>query len=88
MYSANYNIILLLSDQILKSLKEKTIDIYMKIVNEFLNENYRPGMTSGELLSQYSLYGEDPFIIGVDEGVPFSAREYATVRVKEICQSG
>ncbi len=88
MYSANYNFILLLSDQILKSLKGKTIDAYKKIVIEFLNENYRPGMTSGELLSQYSLYGEDPFIIGADEGVPFSARAYASVKVEEICQPG
>ncbi len=45
-------------------------------------------MTTDELSAQYALYGEDPFIIGADKNVPFSAREYATVRVKEICQSG
>ena len=66
---------------------EKAINACKKIVNEFLYYNYKPGMTSGELLAQYSLYGEDPFIIGVDEGVPFSARAYASVKVEEICQS-
>ena len=66
----------------------KAINACKKIVNEFLHENYKPGMTIGELLTQYSLYGEDPFIIGADEGVPFSARDYASVKVREICQPG
>ena len=65
---------------------EKAINACKKIVDEFLLENYKPGMTSGELLAQYSLYGEDPFIIGVDEKVPFSARAYASVKAEEICQ--
>jgi hypothetical protein len=66
---------------------EKAIDACKKIVIEFLHENYKPGMTSGELLAQYALYGEDPFIVGADDKVPFSAREYACVKAEEICQS-
>ena len=65
---------------------EKAIKACKKIVDEFLLENYKSGMTIGELLAQYSLYGEDPFIIGADEGVPFSARNYASVKAEEICQ--
>ena len=67
---------------------EKAIDACKKIVDEFLIENYKHGMTSVELSAQYALYGEDPFIIGVDEGIPFRAREYASVKAEEICQSG
>jgi hypothetical protein len=66
---------------------EKAIDACKKNVDEFLIENFKPGMTFGELITQYALYGEDPFIIGADERVPFSARDYASVKAKEICQS-
>ncbi len=64
---------------------EEAIAACKEIVDEFLNSNYNSGMTTDELLAQYALYGEDPFIIGGDETVPFSAREYAAERVKEIC---
>jgi hypothetical protein len=43
-------------------------------------------MTFGELLTQYIFYGEDPFIVGEDKKVHFSARDYASEKVKEICQ--
>jgi hypothetical protein len=66
---------------------EKAINACKKIVDEFLLENYKPGMTCSELTSQYALYGEDPFIIGADERVPFSARDYASLKAEEICQS-
>jgi hypothetical protein len=65
---------------------EKAIEACKKIVDEFLQENYKPGMTSDELITQYAFFGEDPFIIGADEKVPFSARDYASERVKEICK--
>jgi len=44
-------------------------------------------MTCDEFTAQYALYGEDPFIIGADEKIPFSARDYASVKAEEICQS-
>jgi hypothetical protein len=65
---------------------EKAIAACRKIVDEFLRENYKPGITSGELVAQFVLYGEDPFIIGADDKVPFSARDYTSVKAKEICQ--
>ena len=65
---------------------KKAIDACKKIVDEFLRENYKSGMTSDELSAQYVMYGEDPFIIGADE-VPFRARDYARVKAEEICQS-
>ena len=65
----------------------EAIEACRKIVDEFLRDNYKPGMKSDELSAQYALYGEDPFIIGADENVPFSARDYASERAEEICQS-
>jgi hypothetical protein len=64
---------------------EKAIEACKDIVDEFLREYYEPGMSSSELLSQYALYGEDPFIIGEDEKAPFSARDYASERAEDIC---
>lgn len=57
-----------------------------RIVDEFLISTHRPGMTSGELLAQYAFYGEDPFVFTREGTVPFSARDYASERVREICQ--
>ncbi len=66
---------------------EEAIEACKKIVDEYLHESYEPGMKSGELFALYALYGEDPFIIGAAENVPFSARDYANKRAVEICQS-
>jgi len=60
---------------------------YKVFVDEFLIENYKSGMTSDELSAQYVLYCENPFIISTDENVPFRARDYASMKAKEICQS-
>ena len=65
---------------------EAAVAACKKVVDEFLTSNLRPGMTTGELLTQYAFYGEDPFIITGDGTVPFSARDYASERVREICQ--
>ncbi len=44
------------------------------IVDEFLASALKPGMTAEELYSQYTLFGDDPYIIGSNEPkVPFSA---------------
>ena len=40
---------------------EKAIEACKKIVDEFLRENYKSGMTSDELSAQYGMFGEDPF---------------------------
>ncbi|MFO7670393.1 MAG: hypothetical protein R6W31_12095 [Bacteroidales bacterium] len=45
---------------------ENAVEVCKDIVDEFLHENYRPGLTSAD---------------------SFSARDYASERVKEICQS-
>ena len=41
-----------------------------------LKHLYEKGMTPDELHAQWSSFGEDPFIRGADEPVPFSARKF------------
>jgi hypothetical protein len=52
---------------------EAAIAACQKVVNECLEEFYKPERTADELLKLYALYGEDQFIMGGGE-VLFSAR--------------
>ena len=57
-----------------------------KIVDEYLESAYKPGMSGDELMASYCQFGEDPFITGPEvKGVVFSARDYARERCPEIC---
>jgi len=47
-----------------------------------LEHFYEEGITPEKLSAQWSLFGDDPFIRGSDEGVPFSARKFITI---ELC---
>ena len=58
-----------------------------RIVDEYLEEHYKPGMTAEELYSAYTSFGEDPWI-SPDEDNSFSAWDYAKERCREICGSG
>ncbi len=55
-----------------------------KIVDEFLMQNHKPGSSFEELYKLYTMFGEDPFIIGQPE-CRFSAWNYAKQRAEEIC---
>jgi hypothetical protein len=56
-----------------------------QIVDEFLLNNRREGMTSDELLSIYKSFGEDPWISSADDDCRFSAWDYAAERCETIC---
>jgi len=64
---------------------EAAVAACKRIVDEFLASNYLPGMALGDLLTQYALFGEDPFVDAGDGIVHFSARDYASERAREIC---
>jgi len=67
---------------------EAAIAASKRIVDEFLSSALKPGMTADELYSQYTSFGDDPYVIGSDEpGVPFSAWTYAKARCSELCGS-
>jgi hypothetical protein len=64
---------------------EEAVRACKKIVDDFLVSTYQPGMTVAELLTQYAFHGEDPWVMTGDGTVPFSARDYASQRVRELC---
>jgi len=46
---------------------EAAIAACQKVVNECLDEFFKPGMIAAELSTQYTFFGEDPFIEGEEK---------------------
>jgi hypothetical protein len=61
---------------------EAAVAACQQIVNEFLEEAYKPGMSANDLYKSYTGFGEDPFIVGAD--VRFSAWDYAKAQSARI----
>jgi hypothetical protein len=56
------------------------------IVDRFLVAALKPGMSAEQLYSQYTSFGDDPYIRGSkDPGIPFSAWNCAKTRCLELC---
>jgi hypothetical protein len=58
------------------------------LVDAWLQEGYRPGMTAKELYDHYTSFGDDPFVIAPPGAakVEFSAWDYARARADELCK--
>lgn len=68
---------------------EDAIRAAQRIVDEYLADAYRPGMTADVLFRSYTSFGEDPFIVAPStEKVDFSAWSYARQRCAELCGQG
>jgi hypothetical protein len=66
---------------------EAAIAVCKRIVDDFLVQNYKPGMTAERLWDQYKAFGEDPFVLAEGAEHPkFSSWDYARERCKEICR--
>lgn len=64
---------------------EEALDAARKIVDESLASLYTPGMLPEMLYQSYQMFGEDPFIISAGARLQFSAWDYASEKVREIC---
>ncbi len=64
---------------------EEAIAACKKIVDDYLLANYQPGMIAAELYESYTLFGDDPFIVGEDDECRFSAWHYARQRCEALC---
>lgn len=64
---------------------EAAIEAAKSIVDDYLSSAYKRGMTADELFVSYTSFGEDPFIIAPEGGVPFSAWDYAKQRCQALC---
>ena len=62
---------------------EVAIENCRRIVDEYLESAYQPGISAHELWDSYVSFGEDPFILSVDAPeVRFSAWDYAKERCR------
>ena len=64
---------------------EEALSACRAIVDEFLQDSVKKGVSADELYSVYTGFGEDPFIIGEPVPFRFSARDYARERCSQIC---
>lgn len=65
---------------------EAAIAAAKTLVDDWLASGYQPGMSADKLYQDYTLFGEDPFIVGPGlSGVPFSAWNYARERCAALC---
>jgi len=62
-------------DKAIAKCKSITIDSLKSLVEE--------GITPEKLSAQWAMFGEDPFIVGGEGGVPFSARKFIN---PELCK--
>ena len=63
---------------------ESAIAACKRIVDEFLLDAYKAGMTPGELWQRYTGFGDDPFITSSGPRCVFSAWDYARQRCDEL----
>ena len=64
---------------------EEAVSKCQRIVDDFLEDAQKPGMSPKELYDQYCMFGEDPFIRG--PASDFSAWDYAKRRCDELCRN-
>ena len=63
---------------------EEAVAYCQRFVDKDLFSSYRLGMPCYELSAQWAMFGEDPFVRGGEGGVPFSARDYVSERIREV----
>ena len=69
---------------------EEALDACRRLVDEALLEDYRDGATAEQLFVRYTSFGDDPFVVALDDApkVEFSAQTYAEQRAKEFTAPG
>ena len=63
---------------------DEAVAVAERIVEASLREVYRPDLGAEALYHQYTLFGEDPYIVPQPEGKRFSAWKYAQRRCQEL----
>ena len=69
---------------------EEALDACRRLVDEALMAEYRDGATAEQLFVRYTSFGDDPFIVALDDAdkVDFSASAYAEQRAMELTMAG
>jgi hypothetical protein len=67
---------------------EEALTACRGLVDQSLEQAYKPGSSAEALYSDYTSFGDDPFIVvidGADDSAKFSAWSYAKERCRVIC---
>ena len=62
---------------------EEAVERCKEITIKSLEHFYENGITPENLSAQWAMFGEDPYVVGGDGPVPFSARKFITT---ELCR--
>ena len=62
---------------------EEAVERCKEITIKSLKHLYENGISPEKLSAQWAMFGEDPFVVGGDGSVPFSARKFITT---ELCR--
>lgn len=70
--------------------REEAIAECKSRVDAWLAGEHKSGMRAEELYERYTIFGEDPWVLGgkLNDPVPFSAWDYARQRCAELCAAG
>lgn len=66
---------------------ETAVSVCKEIVDECLEQNFKPGVTSEGLYAWYKGMGDDPFILPGRSSGAFSAWDYAKEKCSELCRA-
>jgi hypothetical protein len=68
---------------------EEALTACRGLVDQFLKKAHKPGTSAEALYSHYTSFGDDPFIVVIDDAddrAKFSAWTYAKERCRVICE--
>jgi hypothetical protein len=63
---------------------EEAVERCKEFTIKSLQGLYEDGITAEDLSAQWAMFGEDPYVVGGDGSVPFSARKFVTT---ELCRA-
>jgi hypothetical protein len=63
---------------------EAAVSHCKRIVDEFLDSNWEPGISAEHLMEKFAMFGEDPTASN-GEGVSFSGWDYAEYMSPQVC---
>lgn len=58
------------------------------LIDTFLLRSYSDNISAKNLFQQYTLFGNDAFVVAPLSSASFSARQYARVRCNQLCGTG
>ena len=66
---------------------EAAVAVCKELVDRDIDGSKAKAADADALYEHYTLFGDDPFIVGPEQGTKFSAWDYAKQRCKEVYQS-